>query len=153
MAAMAGTEHAAFLDALTTEECMAELARTSIGRVGFVVDDRPLVLPVNYAANRQGTIVFRTAEHSVLTNVEGHAVAFEIDGYDQHTRTGWSVCVQGCAHEFTDDPEADRPVVLTVLSWAPGARDRWFAITADQVTGRRIPMDRAATHDWFPGII
>jgi nitroimidazol reductase NimA-like FMN-containing flavoprotein (pyridoxamine 5'-phosphate oxidase superfamily) len=148
-----GAERPTFLEVMSTEECVTELRRTAIGRVGFLVGGRPLVLPVNYESSPDATIVFRTAEHSVLINVHGQAVAFEIDGYDETARVGWSVCVQGDGREITQDPERDRPAGLTVISWAPGRRDRWFAITPGQVTGRRIPLDRATAFGWFPGIV
>ena len=43
---------------------------------------------------------------------------------------------------------------LNVISWAPGPRDRWFAILGDQITGRRIPMTvTPADLGWIAGVV
>ena len=67
----------------------------------------------------------------MLTEVAGGPAAFEIDGYDEQARTGWSVCVHGPGREITDagDVLAERLRELNVISWAPGPRDRWFAVS------------------------
>src|SRR6516165_9469453 len=90
------------LEVLTTDDCLMLLARAAIGRVGFVVAGRPIVLPVNYLADPDGTIVFRTHDRSILTAVARHSATFEVDGYDEAHRLGWSVCVHGEGREITD---------------------------------------------------
>ena len=62
---------------------------------------------MTYAADTDGNVVFRTGTHTVLTKVDLEQVAFEIDGVDEQTRTGWSVCVHGVGREITDvdDPQ------------------------------------------------
>jgi nitroimidazol reductase NimA-like FMN-containing flavoprotein (pyridoxamine 5'-phosphate oxidase superfamily) len=144
------------LEVLTADECLILLARTAIGRVGFVVAGQPHVLPVNYLADTDGTIVFRTHDRSILTGVAGHPATFEVDGYDERRRLGWSVCVHGDGRDITnvDDPTARRLRALDVVTWAPGRRDRWFAITADEITGRRIPLRASpASFGWVPGVV
>jgi len=144
------------LEALSTAECLRLLGRGRIGRVGFVSDGQPHVLPVNYIASDAGEVVFRTTDDSLLTAVAGGPAAFEIDGYDEGAKTGWSVCVHGPGREITDigDDLADRLRQLNVITWAPGPRDRWFAILADQITGRRIPMTvTPADLGWFAGVV
>jgi nitroimidazol reductase NimA-like FMN-containing flavoprotein (pyridoxamine 5'-phosphate oxidase superfamily) len=144
------------LEALSPAECLRLLGRGRIGRVGFVSDGQPHVLPVNYIASDAGEVVFRTTDDSLLTAVAGGPAAFEIDGYDEGAKTGWSVCVHGPGREITDigDDLADRLRQLNVITWAPGPRDRWFAILADQITGRRIPMTvTPADQGWFAGVV
>jgi nitroimidazol reductase NimA-like FMN-containing flavoprotein (pyridoxamine 5'-phosphate oxidase superfamily) len=144
------------LDILSPAECLRLLGKGRLGRVGFVSDGRPHVLPVNYVASDAGEIVFRTTAGSVLTAVAGQAAAFEIDGYDERARTGWSVCVQGPGREITDagNPLAQRLRELNVITWAPGPRDRWFAILGDEITGRRIPMTATpADLGWMAGVV
>jgi uncharacterized protein len=144
------------LAVLTTTECLRLLGAGRVGRVGFVSGGRPRVLPVNYVASSAGEIVFRTTERSILTEVAGQPVAFEVDGYDETHRTGWSVCVHGPGREIThaDDVLARRLRDLHVLSWAPGRRDRWFVIVGDEITGRRIPMAlTAAEFGWIEGVV
>jgi uncharacterized protein len=144
------------LEILSAAECLNVLRKGRIGRVGFVSDGQPHVLPVNYLASDAGEIVFRTTDRSVLTAVAGGPAAFEIDGYDERARTGWSVCVHGPGREITDagDVLAERLSALNVITWAPGQRDRWFAILGDQITGRRIPMTvTPADLGWFAGVV
>ena len=114
------------LEVLSPAACLRLLGTGRIGRVGFVSDGQPHVLPVNYVASDAGEIVFRTTDGSVLTAVAGGPAAFEIDGYDEQSRTGWSVCVHGPGREITDaeDPLARRLRELNVITWAPGPRDR-----------------------------
>ena len=144
------------LEILSPATCLRLLGAGRIGRVGFVSDGHPHVLPVNYVASEAGEIVFRTTDGSVLTAVAGGPAVFEIDGYDEQSRTGWSVCVHGPGREITDveDPLARRLRELDVITWAPGQRDRWFAILGDQLTGRRIPMTATpADVGWIAGVV
>jgi len=144
------------LERLSPEENLELLQFGRIGRVGFVADGVPHVLPVNYRADDQGTIVFRTTPASTLNAVAGARVAFEVDGFDERLQTGWSVCVGGRGQEITglDDPTAQRLQRLSVVTWAPGRRERWFAITPDVITGRRLPLKATASDfGWMPGIV
>ena len=107
-------------EVLSRQECEVLLTRGCVGRVGFVVGGRPQVLPVNYAADDAGVVVFRTSANSILMAVAMQVVVFEVDGLDEAHRTGWSVCVHGTAREITerDDPIAERLRSLAVLSIA-----------------------------------
>jgi len=144
------------LEVLDQVECLRLLGSTRVGRVGFVSGGRPRVFPVNYAASSAAEIVFRTTEHSILTDVAGEPVGLEIDGYDEGRSTGWSVCVQGLAREIThaDDAQARRLRDLPVNTWAPGRRDRWFVVVCEEITGRRIPMTlKPAELGWIEGVV
>jgi nitroimidazol reductase NimA-like FMN-containing flavoprotein (pyridoxamine 5'-phosphate oxidase superfamily) len=144
------------LEELNAGDCLYLLAGNTIGRVGFVAHGLPHVLPVNYGVDRDGSIVFRTTSQSVLVAVAGQTAVFEVDGYDETRQLGWSVCVLGVAREITDqdDPTARRLRELSVVTWAPGQRDRWFAIMPDQLTGRRLPL-QVSPRDfgWLPGVV
>jgi uncharacterized protein len=144
------------LEVLSPSECTSLLAQGCVGRVGFVVGGRPYVLPVNYAADGDGTVVFRTGASSLLVAASRQEVAFEVDGVDVAQRTGWSVCTFGPTREITEatDPIASRLRTLAVVSWAPGRRERWLAITPREISGRRLPVhgDIEGVGGWFPGI-
>jgi nitroimidazol reductase NimA-like FMN-containing flavoprotein (pyridoxamine 5'-phosphate oxidase superfamily) len=144
------------LEALGPDDCLRLLSRSTIGRVAFVVAGRPQALPVNYAVDRDGAVVFRTKAGSILSAVAGQPVVFEVDGYDERLRTGWSVCVHGTGREISaeGDPVAERLRRLDVVTWAPGPRDRWFAVVPEAVTGRRLPLlASAADFGWLPGVV
>jgi nitroimidazol reductase NimA-like FMN-containing flavoprotein (pyridoxamine 5'-phosphate oxidase superfamily) len=153
---MEGSGSVVGLEVLSEAECLGLLSRGCVGRVGFVVGGRPQVLPVNYAADERGVVVFRTAATSLLTAVAHQPVAFEIDGVDPAHRTGWSVAVQGQASELAEPgtPAGDRLRSVTEITGAPGQRDRWFAIEPEIVTGRRLPVHGLdASAGWYEGIL
>ena len=134
-----GSHLVASLEPLTKAECWGLLATASVGRLGFVVNDRPEVLPLNYAIDGE-TILFRTAEDSVLNEASLRVVAFEVDHIDDAAHAGWSVLVQGLAQDIGDavDPTSERLRRLALVTWAPGARTSWFRVDPDTVTGRRL---------------
>ena len=104
-----------------------------------VVDDRgPMMVPVNYVLDRY-MVVLRTDEGTKLdAAIRGSRVAFEIDGTDAATRTGWSVVVRGEAVEVTDPAELARLRKLPLHPWAPGAKTHYVRILPAALTGRRI---------------
>jgi nitroimidazol reductase NimA-like FMN-containing flavoprotein (pyridoxamine 5'-phosphate oxidase superfamily) len=141
---------------LSQSECLARLVAGRVGRVGVVVEDAPHVLPVNYSSDPTGVVVFRTAEGTLLTRVDGRAVVFEIDGFDTQKAIGWSVCVHGRGHEVTTpSATATRSLVdRGLISWAPGPRDRWFSITPDELTGRRVELTGDLSDlGWIEGVV
>lgn len=127
------------LEVLSHDTCLGLLATAHVGRIGLMVDGRPEILPVNYAQDGD-TVLFRTAEGSVLTQVSLSEVAFEVDHFDEEMRAGWSVLVQGNAQDIGDaiDSTSQRLRHLALISWAPGQRDRWFAVYPHKITGRRL---------------
>jgi nitroimidazol reductase NimA-like FMN-containing flavoprotein (pyridoxamine 5'-phosphate oxidase superfamily) len=143
------------LEVLGDDECLRLLGEAVIGRVGFQADGILHVLPVNYAVDADGTVVFRTTVDGVLARLAGRQAVFEVDGFDIASRTGWSVCVRGMGRDIAAARfrAVQHLLDLPVIPWAPGQRDRWFAITPDEVSGRRIPIVRAADFGWIPGVV
>jgi uncharacterized protein len=110
-----------------------------VGRVGFVIDGRPMILPVNYLADDQ-SVVFCTEPGTKLSAIGGGApVVFEVDDSRPLYHAGWSVVVKGTAHEITDESQLDELRRGSLHSWATRSTEHWVRITMDEVTGRRIP--------------
>jgi uncharacterized protein len=132
-------EGVASLETLGRADCLNLLATAQVGRLALLVDGHPEILPVNYALDGDA-VVFRTAEDSPLTKAALTQVAFEVDHVDGSTRTGWSVLVKGQADDIGDaiDQTSERLRRLTLITWAPGRRDRWFVIRPRQISGRRL---------------
>jgi len=128
------------LASLSRDECLTLLRQGSVGRLAVVIDGRPHILPLNYAADEGGVIVFRTADLTVATEAALANVAFEIDEIDLARREGWSVAVHGFGREITDaiDRDSERLRRMPVHPWASGQRERWFKITPREITGRRL---------------
>jgi len=68
------------IEELSREECLRLLQYESyVGRVAFIAEGRPMILPVNYLADDKA-VVFSTAPGDKLTNLrEAAPVAFEVD--------------------------------------------------------------------------
>ena len=97
------------LEVLTSAACWQMLTDAAIGRVAFVHQGQPVVLPVNHGVVGH-SIVFRTREGAKLSAaVMADAVAFEADGWDVAARTGWSVLVSGVASTVVEREEVGAP--------------------------------------------
>jgi uncharacterized protein len=129
---------------LSNTECFDLLAGQQLGRLAVVDDLGPIVFPVSFVLDRH-MVVFRTGEGTKLDAASsGRQVAFEIDGMDPATGSGWSVVIRGEATEVTDPAEVARLMGLPLQPWAPGARDHYVRVLPAMLTGRRIlPRDHA----------
>jgi uncharacterized protein len=124
---------------LSRAECLRLLASHRFGRLAVAMDC-PIIRPVNYVFDeRSQSVAFRTADgskfHAMLVN--GKA-AFEIDGIDPGSGTGWSVVIAGMTEQVTSGPEIGRLNSLGLETWAPGRKSHWMRIRAWTVSGRRI---------------
>lgn len=123
---------------LTRSECFEFLARHDLGRLAFVDDLGPIVIPVNYLLD-QHMLVIRTDEGSKLdAAAHGVKVAFEIDGADAARGSGWSVLVRGEVAAVAEPAELERLKGLAVRPLAPGAKCHYIRVMPSVLTGRRI---------------
>ena len=126
------------LRVLSPEECFDLLDPGGIGRGGFTAAGGIMMLPVNFAVTGK-VIVFRTAPGTLLALCANAQVSFEADHLDEVLRQGWSVLVQGRAHQVTAELEVKHLEDRTHLQpWATGARDVYLRITPARISGRRI---------------
>ena len=110
------------LEVLPYDECLRLLATVPVGRVSFFADGEIVVLPVNHVMDGHDP-VFRTARGSKLSAARGQdVVAFEADAYDERTRSGWSVLVNGRAHAIYEGPEIQRLSRLGLHPWVSAER-------------------------------
>lgn len=119
--------------------CLARLRSTPVGRFAFVVQGGPVVLPVNHGLDGT-TVVFRTTWGSKLQIAQAsERVAFEADGFDSTTGTGWSVLVQGTAEAVYEEADIDRYTRLGVRTWAGDDQDTvWVRLRPDEISGREL---------------
>jgi nitroimidazol reductase NimA-like FMN-containing flavoprotein (pyridoxamine 5'-phosphate oxidase superfamily) len=122
---------------LSDEDCWSLLRTHNLGRLAIVIEGRPRIFPLNYAAGAN-TVVFRTEPGAKLQHGPGAAACFEIDDYDQRTSMAWSVMVVGILKDITDatDERSRGLRCLAVEPVAPGQKLHWLALTADEVSGR-----------------
>lgn len=130
------------LQVLGGDECYRLLAGGGVGRIGLNAHPYPLILPVDYGLDEAGVIVLRTAEGTAVDSAHHVNVSFEVDHLDRADGSGWSVLVHGLAERLTDAHDAalvDRTRHTGVTPSAPGARDRWFRLIPQAISGRRFP--------------
>ena len=135
----------AWLEPLDLETCLMHLRGQVVGRLAVVVDEYPIVLPVNYRlvdAGGRNWIALRTRPGNVIDQASN--AAFEIDGIDEIHRRGWSVLVRGTllhvdpdAAGFRDRFDAD--------PWLTAERDAWIVIEPFAITGREL---HDAAYEW-----
>ena len=94
----------------------------SAGSRVTIGEGAPVIRPVNFVFDEPSrSVVFRTALgskfHVLLRSADA---AFEIDGIDQGSRTGWSVIMRGVTDEVTNPSELRRLDSLGLEPWAPG---------------------------------
>jgi len=128
---------------LTREECLRLLAENSFGRLAVNTGRGvPVIRPVNYVFYEASqSVVFRTALGSKFhALIHSTNAAFEIDGTDPQSRTGWSVIIVGVTEEVTNPIDVRHLEDLGLETWAPGERRHWVRIRAWTVSGRRIVL-------------
>lgn len=127
---------------LSRGECLTLLAEHQLGRVVVSggVARSPLIRPVNYVFDQATeSVVFRTARGSKFhALVHSRRACFEIDDFDPHTGSGWSVIVAGVTEQVTQPAELRRLEAAGLTSWALGEKPHWLSIRAWTVSGRRI---------------
>jgi nitroimidazol reductase NimA-like FMN-containing flavoprotein (pyridoxamine 5'-phosphate oxidase superfamily) len=130
------------IEALSIDECWALLDRNTVGRLAVDNGGQPDIFPINYVVeSRTGdrAIVFRSGPGTKLAAaVLMHHVAFEIDGYEPHGRTAWSVVLRGRAHEIEGMEEVFAAEDLPLFPWAAHPKPVFVRITPNEVTGRRF---------------
>lgn len=128
------------LEILDPDTCWELIAATTVGRIAFMDAGEPMIFPVMHRLDGR-SVVFRTTFGTKLIAASMEmAVAFEVDGIDAASHTGWSVVVRGTATEVIDPAEIERLTDIGLRPWASAVdRDDWVRIRVLEVSGRRIP--------------
>ena len=124
---------------LSRPDCVRLLRAGVGGRLAFVVDGEPHVIPVNYVVHEESVLV-RTTPYSLLgTHARGTVVCFEVDQLDHENQRGWSVAVRGRV-EVVDEPDdlAEIADTAPLRSWAEGSRSLVLRIPWAEIGGRQL---------------
>jgi nitroimidazol reductase NimA-like FMN-containing flavoprotein (pyridoxamine 5'-phosphate oxidase superfamily) len=125
---------------LMPNECRRLIAPGGVGRIAFGTFSGPVVVPVNFAVLAD-TIVFRTAEGSIIDGHADEKVALEVDHIDEALCQGWSVLVRGQAHRVTHPAELHHlQEDVVIWPWPGGEREVYVRIIPSEITGRRIEI-------------
>jgi len=121
---------------LDREESLRLLAAQKGGRLAFLSDEGPKIMPMNFTLAGE-RIVFRTLAHRVVARAVDTAVAFEVDDIDDFLEAGWSVVVTGPAQLLSEAELAalggDAP-----SPYSEGPRTLFVAVAVEQVSGRQL---------------
>lgn len=129
---------------LAWQECLRLMAKVPVGRIVHTRRALPAVLPVNFAVDHDGAVLFRTSAASELARaIDGCVVAFETDEVDPVAHSGWSVVVTGRATVVTDPVECERLARTGPRSWAPSPDGVFVRIEPELVTGRELVGGRS----------
>ena len=127
------------LEPLSLDHCLALLRGHSVGRVAVIVNEFPVVLPVNYKlveTSGPTWVALRTRPGNVIDRASMPA-AFEIDGLGITEQEGWSVLVRGTLHHVDPDAGGFRER-FDPQPWLDNDRDAWLIIEPFSITGRRL---------------
>ncbi len=132
------------VEALDEEECLALLASVPIGRLAYVVDGRPVIVPVDFMVHDR-QVVFRTDPGDKLSHTPLQHVCFEADSL-REMNAGWSVVLNGLARDVTTalGSDYDRLRAQIVPTLAPLRSPHWISISIDTISGRRLRTPLAA---------
>jgi nitroimidazol reductase NimA-like FMN-containing flavoprotein (pyridoxamine 5'-phosphate oxidase superfamily) len=122
------------------DECFELLESTSVGRIGYCTIRGAVILPVNHAVIGCEIVVRlepsgQTARY-LRDNAPGPDLSFEVDQFDDDTRSGWSVLVTGTARAV--DAEGLLRVTDRPVPWPSGGFWEYVRIHPNRVTGRRL---------------
>ncbi|MDA8045961.1 MAG: pyridoxamine 5'-phosphate oxidase family protein [Actinomycetota bacterium] len=120
-------------DILSEEDCWTLLGQTGVGRVAVSLNAKTDILPVNYRIV-DGAVVFATNLGRKLLALIGQDAVFEVDGFDERTRTGWSVLVRGRAELIGPEEPA---TTFADLAWA-GQKAYGVRLATTSLSGRRL---------------
>jgi nitroimidazol reductase NimA-like FMN-containing flavoprotein (pyridoxamine 5'-phosphate oxidase superfamily) len=135
------------LEELPYDECLRLLRERTVGRIAVVVNDFPVVLPVNYRlveTSGPTWVAIRTRPGNVIDQAPMN-VAFEIDSIDVLHEEGWSVLVRGTLHHVDPDA-ADFRERFDPAPWVADERNAWLVIEPFFISGRRL---QSRGPDWF----
>lgn len=139
------TEPSAEQAILTSEECWELLRSREFGRLAYVADGAPHIVPINYRVD-DTQLVFRTADgeklHSILLE---NRVAFEVDEIDDAQEIGLSVVLRGHTVVLPAEEEI-RLEQVGLRAWLGSGKPVLVAIQPDEVTGRRYRLRRPWRH-------
>src|SRR2546423_9996994 len=135
----------AWLEDLSSDACLSRLRDNSVGRIAVVVDEFPIVLPVNYRLVETSGVTWvavRTRPGNVLDRAPMPA-AFEIDAIDPVHHQGWSVLVRGTLQHVNPDA-ADFRTRFDPEPWLASEREAWLVIEPFAITRRQLHAAESA---------
>jgi uncharacterized protein len=117
--------------------CLSLLATQSLGRLIFTFRALPDVLPVRYRLEGENVLILVDVSSPAAAASLDSVVAFEVDHFDEHCVTGWSVTIVGQARKVAQQ-SGGGPTGAALTSWAADGRDLFLKVAAERITGRHL---------------
>ena len=131
--------------ALSAEECRELLPAVSVCRVGFVLDGRVQIIPVNYVLDGDDLIIRTLPDGIIRAAMDSDAgVSVEVDHLEYLAGEGWSVLMHGPLREITAPTEIARLDTHRVTPWADPDRPLHLRFSPEEMSGRRVRRERNA---------
>lgn len=122
---------------LSPEEIEALLRRQRVGRIGYCIDDRPHIVPVNYAYDGAAVYVASGPGQKIDAMRARPRICFEVE--DIHESAMWrSVLADGLYEEVTCECERRAALSLIKPIWA--GQSPGDAAVSDDVVVFRIRL-------------
>lgn len=119
-------------------ECRELLAGATVARLGYVIEGRPQVVPVNITVV-DGDVFIRSLPGSKAAAAgRGDVVCLEVDHLEPETMTGWSVTAHGPLELIVDARVLRRAWDNDPEPWQHGDRWRWLRLTPQTLAGARV---------------
>jgi nitroimidazol reductase NimA-like FMN-containing flavoprotein (pyridoxamine 5'-phosphate oxidase superfamily) len=126
------------VEVLDGPECHRLLAGGVIGRLAYTEGALPAIQPVNFTLCGDRIVIPTQVGSKVAAASRGAVVAFEIDEFDDASRTGWNVTVIGPSRVVMQPEEVAELDRLGARPWAPADVPCYIVIDTAIVRGRRI---------------
>lgn len=124
------------LEILGRTECLRLLTSACIGRLAYIHNGIPAVIPLNVASSGD-TMLFRLSTGSALTAIYGRqTIALEVDAIDVDAHAGWSITIAGSPIEVEAAIAEDAGHELR--SWLRPSAARLFRLGTEHLDGRRL---------------
>lgn len=124
---------------ISFRDCLSLLDSEHVGRLGVSINALPAVLPINYLLVGE-TLFLRASDKGKLFRAcLGSVVAFETDGYDSSSDSGWSVLVRGVVSEVPRGNDLESARRLWREAWPLSEdADRFLMLPISDVCGWRF---------------
>ena len=121
---------------INRRECLDLLAQAKVGRVVFVRDALPEVIPVCYLVFGEAVVFGVHSTSPVAQEIEGSIVTFQVDSFDPERECGWHVRAVGTFRPALTPDELAVAGVVVPRPWTIGeALERVMQVDLEVVGG------------------
>lgn len=126
------------LHVLDEATCRTRLASRTVGRLGYVHDGRPVIVPVNYRADGDRVVIRSLPGGKVGAAWDGEDVCLQIDDWSVDGRTGWSVLGSGTLRPVDTADGLAAAWATDPRPFAGGDEWTWLELAVREVSGRAV---------------